>query len=220
MIENLKFISTQSFDDVPCDFYKNVNDEYLVTREQIGTALGYKNPANAIKNIHLKHKERLDKFSTWLTLGQKEGNRIVSRKMIVYNVKGVMSIINYSDISENRKLELIKTINKITETQMVVLSSPKEIEFLDKLEPFLKVFNIAGTRQYKVLDYRIDFYIPSLNIAIEYDENNHKYYTYEQQELRQELIENALHCRFIRLSDKDTDEVNLAKVIKEIYNFD
>ncbi len=63
MIENLKLITTQSFDDISCDFYKNINNEYLMTREQIGTALGYKNPSKAIEKIHLKHKDRLDKYS-------------------------------------------------------------------------------------------------------------------------------------------------------------
>ncbi len=67
MIENLRLVATESFDGIPYDFYKNVNNEYLMTREQIGTALGYKNPANAIKNIHLKHPERLNKFSAVLT---------------------------------------------------------------------------------------------------------------------------------------------------------
>lgn len=64
-MNNLKLVETDVFNEIAtCDFWGNANNEYLVTREQIGRALGYSNPANAIKNIHLKHKERLDKFST------------------------------------------------------------------------------------------------------------------------------------------------------------
>lgn len=55
----------------------------------------------------------------------------------------------------------------------------KEIKFLEKLEQSLIPFNIKGVKQYKILNYRIDYYIKSLNISIEYDENNHKYYSYE-----------------------------------------
>lgn len=52
------------------------------------------------------------------------------------------------------------------------------------LEKTLSVFELKGIRQFKVGKYKIDYYLPSLNIAIEYDENKHKGYTYEQQTLR------------------------------------
>lgn len=96
MLNNVKLVTTQEFESNPCDFFANINDEYFITREQIGTALGYTNPVNAIKNIHMKHKERLDKFSTWLTLGYVEGDRYVERERILYNRKGVMEICRWS----------------------------------------------------------------------------------------------------------------------------
>lgn len=96
-MNNLKLVETDVFNEIAtCDFWGNANNECLVTREQIGRALGYKNPANAIKNIHLKHKERLDKFSTQLTLGYVEGNRYVERERILYNRKGIMEICRWS----------------------------------------------------------------------------------------------------------------------------
>lgn len=96
-MNNLKLVETDVFNEIAtCDFWGNANNEYLVTREQIGRTLGYKNPANAIKNIHLKHKERLDKFSTQLTLGYVEGNRYVERERILYNRKGIMEICRWS----------------------------------------------------------------------------------------------------------------------------
>lgn len=96
-MNNLKLVETDVFNEIAtCDFWGNANNEYLVTREQIGRALGYSNPANAIKNIHLKHKERLDKFSTQLTLGYVEGDRYVERERILYNRKGIMEICRWS----------------------------------------------------------------------------------------------------------------------------
>lgn len=96
-MNNLKLVETDVFNEIAtCDFWGNANNEYLVTREQIGRALGYKNPTNAIKNIHLKHKERLDKFSTQLTLGYVEGDRYVERERILYNHKGIMEICRWS----------------------------------------------------------------------------------------------------------------------------
>lgn len=82
----------------------------------------------------------------------------------------------------------------------------------------LEPFNIVGIRQYSVLEYKIDFYIPSLNIAIEFDENGHKHYSYAKHEGRQKRIEKKLGCRFIRVTDNKSNNYNVGLVIKEIYN--
>ena len=56
----LKLITTENFGDLQCNFYRNMNDDVLLTREQIGTALEYSDPSKAIQKIHLKHKDRLE----------------------------------------------------------------------------------------------------------------------------------------------------------------
>lgn len=54
-MNNLKLVETDVFNEIAtCDFWGNANNEYLVTREQIGRALGYSNPANAIKKYPFK----------------------------------------------------------------------------------------------------------------------------------------------------------------------
>ena len=57
---------------------------------------------------------------------------------------------------------------------------------------------------------------PNLNIAIEYDENDHNAYTYEQHEGRQKEIEKELGCKFIRVTDKNSDEYSIGFVLKEL----
>lgn len=104
-----------------------------------------------------------------------------------------------------------------TNSIIIVDLDRKEIEFLDKLEESLKPFNIKGERQYSVLNYRIDYYIPSLKIAIEYDENDHINYTYEKHKGRQIEIEKELGCRFIRVHDSNTDNYNIGFIIKNIF---
>ena len=59
-----------------------------------------------------------------------------------------------------------------------------------------------------------------MNIAIEYDENNHKGYSYEQHEGRQNYIEQELGCKFIRVTDENSDEYNIGLIIKEITKYD
>ena len=96
-----------------------------------------------------------------------------------------------------------------------------EIKFLDGLEEALSPFRIKGIRQFPIdindKHYRIDYYIQNLNIAIEYDENGHKNYSYEEHELRQEEIERELGCKFIRVTDNNSDLYNIGLVIKEIF---
>lgn len=159
-MNNLKLITTENFEEVtPCDFWADINDEYFLTREQIGRALGYNNPTNAIKNIHLKHKERLDKFSTWLTLGAVEGERYVERERILYSRKGVMEICRWSrqpkadefmdwcwDVIDNliaksregdtQSLDNIIQTNKNTELILRTLQNQKEInkELIKKID--------------------------------------------------------------------------------------
>lgn len=84
------------------------------------------------------------------------------------------------------------------------------------LERTLSVFELKGIRQFKVGKYKIDYYLPSLNIAIEYDENKHKNYTYEQQELRQKIIKRELGCSFIRVDDSKSHSENIGIVLKDI----
>ena len=165
----------------------------------------------------------------------------ISRKgEILVTKQGVIKLVNYSQIlSKEEKIELLLKME--VSKDMIVVRSRKEIDFINKLEECLKIsFSLGsedelskhflGIKQYKVLDYKIDYYIPCIKLAIEYDEDNHNGYTYEQQELRQKRIEKELGCRFMRVDDKN-DEINLALVFarvmselereyyyKEIYN--
>lgn len=80
----------------------------------------------------------------------------------------------------------------------------------------LSAFDINGIRQYNVENYRIDLYLPKLKIAIEYDENGHKNYTYKNHELRELIIKNKLHCKFIRITDSVSNNKNIGFVLREL----
>lgn len=146
----------------------------------------------------------------------------MNRNKKCYSVtkKGCELIIQYSTGKKGYLLanKLNDSFHDDCKTITIINLDRKEIEFLDQLEQALQPFNIKGERQYSVLNYRIDYYIPSLNIAIEYDENDHINYTYEQHEGRQRNIEKELGCRFIRVSDNNTNAYNIGLVIKKIFN--
>lgn len=97
---------------------------------------------------------------------------------------------------------------------MVIEPKRKELEFLDMLEKALEPFNYTLIRQYNVLNYRVDLYIKELNATIEFDENNHDSYRYEQHEGRQREIEKELGCKFIRVSDNESNLYNIGLVMK------
>ena len=128
-----------------------------------------------------------------------------------------------ADIMTDKSLEVSQSllIDYFNCDKHIVLSTRKEIEFVECLEQSLLPFDVTEfKRQYSNLkcgNYRIDLYIPELNVAIEYDENGHKHYTYEQQELRQKLIEEELGCRFIRVSDDKPHSYNVGLVLKELF---
>lgn len=157
-MNNLKLVETDVFNEIAtCDFWGNANNEYLVTREQIGRALGYSNPANAIKNIHLKHKERLDKFSTQLTLGYVEGDRYVERERILYNRKGIMGICRWSrqpladkfmdwcwEIMDRLISNSLNTVTLSREEYSMIINTVNEVGQLNKVNEQL-------TRQLQII---------------------------------------------------------------------
>ena len=103
---------------------------------------------------------------------------------------GIYKIISSSNkMTYERKVELL---NFFGIEEIVPLFERKECLFVEQLEEFLSEYNLKGIKQYPILNYRIDYYIPQIKLAIEYDENNHNSYSYEAQEGRQKQIEKNL----------------------------
>jgi prophage antirepressor-like protein len=101
-MDDLQLVKSESFGTATCDFYSDGKDYYM-TREQIGTALEYTNPRKAIKDIHARHKERLDKYSviTRLVATEYKGGSDCAplggaQETIIYNRKGIMEICRWS----------------------------------------------------------------------------------------------------------------------------
>ncbi len=92
-----------------------------------------------------------------------------------------------------------------------------ELSFGSLLQGALDELDIKMMTQYNVDGYRIDFYLPEYNIAVEYDEEQH--YTKRNMKLdncRQAYIENKIGAEFIRCDYRDSDIKNVMKVIKRI----
>lgn len=183
-----------------------INGEGWLVGKDVAEILGYREPNKAI----VRHVDEDDRTKQPIidNLGRKQDSWIITER-------GVLSLLQRSRLRDTQKQELIKEFNL---SDKFVLTSREEIEFIDQLEETLKPFNLIGIRQYKINSYMIDYYIPSLNLAIEYDENDHKSYSYEAHEGRQKEIEDTLKCRFIRVTDNNTNNFNIGLVLKEMFN--
>lgn len=101
MRNNLKLITTEMFGDLPCNFYRNMNDDILITREQIGTALEYTDPSKAIRKIHLKHRDRLESLCVRLKIDMVPQfganlSKSEEQERVYYTGRGVMEICRWS----------------------------------------------------------------------------------------------------------------------------
>lgn len=87
----MELIETRTINLALVDGYYD-GEQAWFTRSQIGEALGYDDPQNAITIIHRRHKERLDKFSRGCQIDTPSG----TQDGFVYNFKGVMEICRWS----------------------------------------------------------------------------------------------------------------------------
>ena len=90
--KELSLVKSENFGAVQCDFWKKDN-EYYMTRDQIGTALGYSNPRIAIANIHNRNADRFSKFSGVIKLSTPDGG---AQDTTVYSSKGIYEICRFS----------------------------------------------------------------------------------------------------------------------------
>lgn len=95
----MQVATTKRFGDLEIQVYENpavghtrAQDNFWMTREQIGQALEYKNPSISIGTIHKRNAARLDPLSGLINLITPGGKQ----QTYVYNMRGVMEICRYS----------------------------------------------------------------------------------------------------------------------------
>ena len=90
---NFEIVTTENFNGVSCNFYSD-DGQIFMTRNQIGNALGYNDPNRAIKDIHMRHKERLDKFSRVAQIAPTSKGG--TQEAYLYSQRGVFEICRWS----------------------------------------------------------------------------------------------------------------------------
>lgn len=97
-----------------------------------------------------------------------------------------------------------------------IRSARFEYKYLNEIKDFLDLMNVDYKEQFQVGNYRIDLYIPKYNIAIEIDEEEHKYKK-DYDKIRQKYIEKQIHCKFIRINEGESCGCAIARIAKELY---
>lgn len=99
----MQVATTKRFGDLEIQVYENpqvghsrAQDDFWMTREQIGAALEYENPNDALALIHRRNKDRLDPLSSTFNLKVEVGNHTQMRQIYIYSLRGVMEICRYS----------------------------------------------------------------------------------------------------------------------------
>lgn len=96
----LRLVKQGNFLGTKCDFYVDEDNNIYMSRTQIGYALEYKDPSNAIRNIHSRHYKRLDRMSVEVTTAQIERvskHQSMDKLTFMYTVKGVFEICRHSN---------------------------------------------------------------------------------------------------------------------------
>lgn len=93
MTTALTLATQKPFGSLTCDFYKDDNNEFYITREQIGAALEYLKPTDAICLIHKRNADRLDPLSVTFKLKGTDGKLYDT---YVYTLRGAMEICRFS----------------------------------------------------------------------------------------------------------------------------
>ena len=96
----LTLVKQGSFLGTKCDFYVDEKNNIYMSRTQIGYALKYKDPSNAIRNIHARHYKRLDGFSIEVTTAQIERvskHQSEDKLTFMYSAQGIFEICRHSN---------------------------------------------------------------------------------------------------------------------------
>lgn len=98
MSNELQLVTTRQFDGITLNCYveawRGTPQDFWATRTQIGELLRYADPNTAIKNIHNRNKDRLDKFSRVAQIELPSGG---IQEFVLYNFKGLLEICRYSN---------------------------------------------------------------------------------------------------------------------------
>lgn len=113
---DLTLVKSESFGDIPCDIYRKDSELYM-TIEQLAQALGYADRSGVQKIFDRNGYLKTSEFSTRDKLSLVEGNRTVTRDVIVFTEDGIYEVTMLSKTEKAREFRawvrnLLKSIRE------------------------------------------------------------------------------------------------------------
>lgn len=214
-MNDLTLIKSEKFGNIECDFYKNNNDDILMTREQIGRSLEYTSPQKAIDRLYSRHKERLNQFSMIYKIKSTDGKYY---NTTLYSKDGIIEICKLSSASNLAKETLLSRIGCTDKEKELIISQNNSLYKQGNTKDILtKTFkNICPIETQVVISgYRVDFVI-NKNVIVECDELNHIYRD-KKYEAKREKYLTGKGYKLIRFNPDNDDIFEfLNKILKSI----
>lgn len=138
------------------------------------------------------------------------------KKIPLFKANGYAKLIKTFIFENNYKIieETYKFLGGKENINLYLPQRNLELVFKELLEHALQEFEISFEHQYQIGKYRVDFFIPEYNLAIEYDESYHELKIKEDSE-REKEINKILGCDFVRCGYKDSNIKNIIKILKK-----
>lgn len=117
-----------------CDFYQNEQGDIFMSRTQIGYALQYKSPQDAIKKIHQRHFEQLQ--SKYIEIvGDDLSPRLESlgnkTSIFMYNEKGIYDVVRWSTTKvANEYFDWVYEIVQLIKSNGFYIATEKDASWL------------------------------------------------------------------------------------------
>lgn len=182
-VAQMELVKQERFAGLDVDFYKDENNNIYMTRNQIGAALEYANPNDAIRLIHNRNKFLKDEeFSVTCKLKAADGKLYRTRLL---NKKGIKAIISIAE----RPIAIKQKVARAIESDWSFfdyLTHRVEDENIHLIQTALKAFN--PEREVIIGGYRCDLLFPEKKLVVECDEYNHEHYNKELEVKREDFI--------------------------------
>ena len=142
--------------------------------------------------------------------------RLIQRNPELQSEFIVSSYINKRNREDPCMKRSIKGYESLREKYKYKIRSARfEYKMLNELCDFFDELHIKYIKQYYVLSYKIDLFLPDYNLSVEYDEDQHKF-KQKYDKNRENNIKDILGCEFVRIKENETVGTAIGRILKEI----
>ena len=184
------------------------NGELWFTQKTIGYVLGVTQQAVCLQLQDFDFNKPDHQVREFRVV-QAEGGRMISRVSKHYSLATAYAVANDGRRTEYLTPALDLARQHVITVEQFFVTLRKEYQFQELMTNLLSGI-VTVVPQYRTQGYVIDFYIPDLNLGIEYDETPHESPKQKARDnQRQHKLESSVGMRFLRVQEgRELDGLN------------